>query len=106
MTSPGPIGFPRVYAVLKWTTIVLLTILAILAAAFWTLILGDFAGSGFHAPAKTGQADQEVVITPDCAWPYGIDDHEAKSVCRMFYNLDPKQREEVLKARRGLPRGG
>jgi len=41
-----------------------------------------------------------VVITPECAWPYGVNDHDAKAVCRMFYNLTPEQRAQVLRTRK------
>jgi hypothetical protein len=40
------------------------------------------------------------VITPECAWPYGVDDHDATAVCRMFYNLTPEQRAQVLAKRK------
>jgi hypothetical protein len=94
------IRFPRLYAAIKWTIIVSLTFLAILAAAFWTLVLGGFAGSGFHASRQSGGGNADIVITPECAWPYGIRDHDAMSVCRMFYNLTPEQRAQVLRSRK------
>jgi hypothetical protein len=94
-----PEGFPRVYVVIKWTIIVSLTLLSILAAAFWTLVLGGFAASGFHAPDQAGKA-RDFVVTPECAWPYGVHDYDATAVCRMFYNLSPEQRAQVLKARK------
>jgi len=75
-----------------------LTLLAILAAVFWAMILGRFAGSGFQA-AKGGGAGESIVITPECAWPYGVHDHDAETVCRLFYNLSPEERAKVLKAR-------
>jgi hypothetical protein len=94
------IRFPRLYAAIKWTIIVSLTFLAILAAAFWTLVLGGFASSGFHASKPSGSLSEDMVITPECAWPYAVSDHDAKSVCKMFYNLTPEQRAEVLRARK------
>ena len=100
MPASEPIGFPRIYAAIKWAIVVSLTLLAILAAAFWTLILGGFAASGFRAPNSAGGQDETVVITPECAWPYSVNDHDAKAVCRMFYHLTPEQRAEVLKTRK------
>ena len=94
------IRFPRLYAAIKWTIIVALTFLAILAAAFWTLVLGGFASSGFHASKQSGGESEDIVITPECAWPYGVRDHDARAVCKMFYNLTPEQRAEVLRARK------
>ncbi|HEY6863518.1 MAG TPA: hypothetical protein VI319_06420 [Burkholderiales bacterium] len=94
-----PIGFPRVHAAIKWAIVVALVLMAILAAAFWALILGGFAASGFHASDPAG-GQAEVVITPECAWPYSVDDHDAQAVCRMFYRLTPEQRAQVLKARK------
>jgi hypothetical protein len=56
MTQPEPIiaaseaiRFPRLYVAIKWTIITSLILLALLAAAFWTLVLGGFAASGFRA---------------------------------------------------------
>ncbi len=72
--------------------------LAILATVFWALILGRFAGGGFHASKGNG-AGESIVITPECAWPYDVHDHDAEPVCRLFYNLTPEERAEVLKAR-------
>jgi hypothetical protein len=95
-----PIRFPRVYAAIKWAIVTALVFLAIVATAFWTLILGGFAGSGFHASNPTGGAGESLVITPECAWPYGVDDHDATAVCRMFYNLTPEQRAQVLAKRK------
>jgi len=95
-----PIGFPRVYAVVKWAMIAVLTLLAIMAAAFWTMILGGFAGSGFRATDAAGERGEALVITPECAWPYGVNDHDAKAVCRMFYHLTPEQRAQVVKSRK------
>ena len=94
-------GFPRIYAVFKWGIVISLVFLAVLAAAFWILILGRFAGSGYRAPQRPDPAAVErVSITPECAWPYGVTDHDARAVCRMFYNLTPEQRAQVLEARR------
>ena len=84
----------------RWLTIAALGILAILAAAFWTMVLGGFAGSGFRAGKAAGESGQDVVITAECAWPYKVGEPEARSTCRMFYNLSPEQRAAVLKARR------
>jgi len=95
-----PVGFPRVHAVVKWAIVISLIFLAVLAAAFWTLVLGGFAGSGYRAPKSDAAAVEKIVITPECAWPYDVNDHDAKAVCRMFYNLTPEQREQVLKARK------
>jgi hypothetical protein len=94
------IRFPKIYAAIKWAIVSTLVFLAIVAAAFWTLILGGFAGSGFHASNPTGGAGESLVITPECAWPYGVNDHDATAVCRMFYNLTPEQRAQVLAKRK------
>ena len=93
-------GFPRVYAVAKWVVIVSLAILAIVAAAFWTMVLGGFAGSGVNSVKPYGQNDDVLVITPECAWPYGVKDHDAVALCKMFNHLTPEQRREVLETRR------
>jgi hypothetical protein len=98
--APEPMGYPRVFAAIKWAIVISLTFLAIAAAAFWTLVLGGFAASGFHASDPTGGAAETLVITPECAWPYGVNDHDAKAVCRMYYHLTPEQRVQVLKTRR------
>ena len=95
-----PVGFPTVYALIKWAIVISLIFLAVFAAAIWTLILGGFAGSGFRAPNPAGGADESMVITPECAWPYSVNDHDAKAVCRMFYNLTPEQRAQVLRTRK------
>ena len=95
-----PAGFPRIYAVAKWAIVVALIFLTVLAIAGWTLILGEFAGSGFRAPDRAGAAVQNIVITPECAWPYEVNDHDAEAVCRMFYNLTPEQRAQVLRTRK------
>jgi len=94
------IRFPRLYSAIKWTIIASLTFLAILATAFWTLVLGGFAGSGFHASKQSGNESADIVITAECAWPYGVRDHDARAVCKMFYNLAPEQRAEVLRSRK------
>ena len=100
IADPDPIRFPRVYAAIKWAIVISLIFLAVLAATFWTLILGRFAGSGFHASNPADGAGENMVITPECAWPYGVNDHDAKAVCRMFYNLTPEQRAQVLRTRK------
>jgi hypothetical protein len=94
------IRFPRLYFAIKWTIIASLTFLAFLAAAFWTLVLGQFAASGFRASNPVAGSGENLVITPECAWPLGVNDHDAKTVCRMFYNLTPEQRTQVLTRRR------
>ena len=98
--SAQPIRFPKLYAAIKWTIVSSLVFLAVLAAAFWTMVLGGFAGSGFHASKTAGGAGENVVITPECAWPYRVSDHDAEAICRMFYNLTPEQRAQVLRARK------
>jgi hypothetical protein len=99
MVDVGEIRFPKVYAAIKWLIIASLTFLAIAAAGFWAFVLGGFAGSGFHAadPARGGG---EIAITPECAWPYRVNDQDARAVCKMFYNLTPEQRAQVLRARK------
>jgi hypothetical protein len=106
MTQPEPviaasdgIRFPRLYAAIKWTIIVSLIFLAVLAAAFWTLVLGQFSASGFRANPVAGTSEN-MVITPECAWPLSVNDHDARSVCRMFNNLTPEQRAQVLAKRK------
>lgn len=94
------IRFPRLYATLKWGIIGSLVFLSILAAAFWTMLLGNFAGTGFHASDPASASKRDFEITPECAWPYGVKDHDARAVCRMFYNLTPEQRALALKARK------
>jgi hypothetical protein len=105
VTQPDPaiarseaIRFPRVYAAIKWTIIVALILLAVLAAAFWTLVLGQFSASGFRANPVAGPSEN-LVITRDCAWPLDVNDHDARAVCRMFHNLTPEQRAQVLARR-------
>ena len=107
MTQPDPvvaafeeIRFPRLYFAIKWTIIASLTLLAVLAAAFWTLVLSQFAASGFRASTPVAGSGENLVITPECAWPLGVNDHDAKTVCRMFYNLTPEQRAWVLARRK------
>jgi hypothetical protein len=94
------IGFPRVLVAVKWTIIASLIFLSVLAAAFWTLVLGGFAASGFRASSPVVGAGESLVITPECAWPLGVNEQDARAVCRMFYNLTPEQRERVLRARK------
>jgi hypothetical protein len=93
------IRFPRLYAVIKWTIIASLIFLAVLAAAFWTLVLGQFSASGFRANPVAGSSEN-LVITPECAWPLSVNDHDAKAVCRMFNNLTAEQRARVLAKRK------
>ena len=90
----------QIRLVFRWFTIGTLALLALLAAAFWTMILGGFAGSGFRASKPAAQTGEDVVVTPECAWPYAVNDPDARSVCRLFYNLSPEQREQVLRARK------
>jgi hypothetical protein len=106
MTPPKPVnvapdeaGFPRILLVIKWTIITSLTLLALLAAAFWTMVLGGFAASGFRAPPAV-EVDDNAEITPECAWPLDVNEPDAKAVCRMFYRLTPDQREQVLRRRK------
>jgi hypothetical protein len=105
--TPGPAvataqqeGFPRIYAVAKWAVVGSLVFLALLAAAFWTLLLGGFAGSGYRAHEPDVAAIETMSITPECAWPYDVGDHDAKAVCRMFHDLTPEKRARVLAARK------
>jgi hypothetical protein len=107
MTRPEPviaaseaIRFPRLYAAIKWTIIGSLIVLALLAAAFWTMVLGGFAASGFRASSPATGAGESLVITPECAWPLGVNEQDARTVCRMFYNLTPEQRARVLARRK------
>jgi hypothetical protein len=107
MTQPEPviadseaIRFPRLYFAIKWTIIASLTLLAVLAAAFWTLVLGGFAASGFRVSNPVAGAGESLTITPECAWPVDVNSHDAKAICRMFYNLTPEQRAWVLKTRK------
>jgi hypothetical protein len=107
MTRPEPIvaasqaiRFPRLYLAIKWTIITSLIFLALLAAAFWTMVLGGFAASGFRASSPATGAGESLVITPECAWPLGVHEQDAGVVCRMFYNLTPEQRAGVLARRK------
>ncbi len=99
-TGCDAIRFPKLYAALKWMIIGSLVVLAIAAAAFWSMILGRFAGSGFHAGKRAGDAGERIVITPECAWPYSVYEPEAESVCRMFYNMTPEEQAQALRARK------
>jgi hypothetical protein len=106
MTQPEPviaseaIRFPKLYFAIKWTIIASLILLAVMAAAFWTLVLGGFAASGFRASRPAAGAGESLVITPECAWPLGVHEQDASTVCRMFYNLTPEQRAWVLRTRK------
>jgi hypothetical protein len=106
MKAPEPviaaeaIRFPRLYAAIKWTIISSLILLGLLAAAFWTLVLGGFAASGFRVSRPVAGAGESHVITPECAWPLSVHEQDAATVCRMFYNLTPEQREQVLARRK------
>jgi len=107
MTQPEPviaaseaIRFPRLYFAIKWAIIASLILLAVLAAAFWTLVLGGFAASGFRASNPAAGAGESLVITPECAWPLGVNEQDARTVCRMFHNLTPEQRAWVLRTRK------
>ena len=107
MTQPEPIiadaeaiRFPRLYFAIKWTIITSLILLAVLAAAFWIMVLGGFAASGFRASNPVAGAGENLVITPECAWPLGVNEQDARAVCRMFYNLTPEQRAGVLARRK------
>ena len=100
MAATEEAGFPRLYRAIKWAIIASLVFLAVLAAAFWTLVLGQFSASGFRAHDPAAGASESMVITPECAWPLNVNDHDAKAVCRMFYNLTPEQRAKVLAARK------
>ena len=107
MTQPEPVNvasdeirFPRLYVAIKWTIIASLTFLALVAAAFWTMVLGGFAASGFRVSTPAVGVGESLVITPECAWPLGVNEHDAKAVCRMFHNLTPEQRARVLTTRK------
>jgi len=93
-------GFPKVYATAKWLVIVSLTFLAILAAAFWTMVFTGFAASGFKAVDPKRGASESMVVTAECAWPLSVNDHNARAICSMFYNLSPEQRAEALRGRK------
>src|SRR5258707_2147987 len=107
MTQPEPIivaseaiRFPRLYAAIKWTIIASLILLALLAAAFWTMVLGGFAASGFRVSKPVVGAGENLVITPECAWPLSVHEQDAGAVCRMFYHLTPEQRAQALAMRK------
>jgi len=107
MTQPEPVitdaeavRFPRLYVAIKWTIITSLILLAVLAAAFWIMVLGGFAASGFRASNPAARAGENLVITPECAWPLSVTEQDARAVCRMFYNLTPEQRARVLEKRK------
>ena len=97
------VRFPRLYAAIKWGIVVTLVLLGLVAAVFWTMVLGGFAGGGFRAAKTLGSEAESMAVTPECAWPYRVNDADARAVCRMFYNLTPQQREEVLRARKAAP---
>jgi hypothetical protein len=96
VASPQAIRFPNLYIAIKWTIIGSLIVLALLAAAFWTMVLGGFAASGFRASSPATGAGESLVITPECAWPLGVHEQDAGTGCRMFYSLTPEQRARVL----------
>jgi hypothetical protein len=100
IAAPEAIRFPRLYVAIKWTIIVSLILLGLLAAAFWTMVLGGFAASGFRVSDPVAGAGESLVITPECAWPLGVNEQDAGAVCRMFYNLTPEQRAQVLARRK------
>jgi hypothetical protein len=100
LAASAPVRFPKLYAAIKWTIIGSLVLLAILAAAFWTMVLGGFAASGFRASNPADRAGERLVITPECAWPLGVHEQDAATVCQMFYNLTPEQRARVLQRRK------
>ena len=107
MEQPEPViapadamPFPRLYFAIKWTIIGSLIFLTILAAAFWTMALGGFAASGFRVSTPTVGVNDNLVITPECAWPLDVNEHDARTVCRMFHNLTPEQRAWVLRNRK------
>jgi hypothetical protein len=100
IAAPEAIRFPRLYVAIKWTIIASLIFLGLLAAAFWTMVLGGFAASGFRASNPVAGAGESLVITPECAWPLGVNEQDARTVCRMFYNLTPEQRAGVLARRK------
>jgi hypothetical protein len=99
IAAPEAIRFPRLYVAIKWTIITSLILLGLLAAAFWTMVLGGFAASGFRVSNPVAGAGESLVITPECAWPLGVNEQDARTVCRMFYNLTPEQRARVLARR-------
>jgi hypothetical protein len=100
VAASEPVRFPKLYAAIKWTIIGSLVLLAIVAAAFWTMVLGGFAASGFRASNPTDRAGESLMITPECAWPLTVHEQDAATVCRMFYNLTPEQRARVRERRK------
>lgn len=42
---------------------------------------------------------EELVITPECAWPYDVKQENAKVTCNMWYGRTPKERAQLLKKR-------
>jgi hypothetical protein len=62
--------------------------------------LGGFAASGFRVSTPAVGVGESLIITPECAWPLGVNEHDAKTVCRMFHNLTPEQRARVLTTRK------
>jgi hypothetical protein len=64
------------------------------------LVLGEFSASGFRASSPVAGSSANPVITSECAWPLDVNDHDAKTVCRMFNNLTPEQRARVLAKRK------
>jgi len=94
------VRFPRLYKAIKWFIVGTLTLLALIATVFWTMVLGGFAASGFHARDRSTATGQDIAVTAECAWPYSVQEQEAYAVCRMFYNLSPEERAKVLKARK------
>lgn len=94
-----PEGFPRIYAVVKWTIVISLVLLSILAAAFWTWRAASRPPE-FRASPSTQASGAPPEITPECAWPYSVNDRNAEAMCRMFNRLTPEQRTEVLSRRK------
>ena len=90
------------------------------ASAFWTAALSltaaeEWASPGWRTLVTAGDgktppgggsngnpaagAGESLVITPECAWPLGVNEQDARAVCRMFYNLTPEQRARGLARR-------
>ena len=61
---------------------------------------GIRAWTGFRAASPAVGVGESLVITPECAWPLGVHEQDARTVCRMFYNLTPEQRAWVLAKRK------
>jgi len=85
MKAPDPviaaseaIRFPRLYFAIKWTIIASLICLGLLAAAFWTMVLGGFAASGFRVSSPDAGTSESVAIAPECAWPQGVNEQDAR----------------------------